>query len=338
VVGSLAHWQLWNLRAGDVRVPTPSVAMTLVTAAAFVFALFVARKGPRLSALSLVTLTLLAGGLALPQHPSFRQGTLEITAIDVGQGDSILLVSPQGRTLLIDAGGELGAAEESHFDMGEDVVSPYLWSRGISYLDAVALTHAHADHIGGMRAVIANFHPRELWVGPLPVSHQVLEMEQAAEQQDVAVVRRASGERLDFGGTEIHFLEPARDASIAHGRASNNDSLVMKAIFGSTSALLEGDAEKKIERDLAQQDIAADLLKVGHHGSATSTTPELLAAVHPRYAVISVGFRSPFQHPRPEVLERLQAAHVLTYRTDTLGATSFFLDGRSVSAWVAATP
>jgi competence protein ComEC len=146
------------------------------------------------------------------------------------------------------------------------------------------------------------------------------------------VMRRAEGEAINFGEAEIRFLEPPRDASIMHGRASNNDSLVMKATFGATSALLEGDAEKKIERDLATQDVAADLLKVGHHGSATSTTPELLAAVHPRYAVISVGFRSPFQHPRPEVLERLEAARVLTYRTDTLGATSFFLDGKGVTS------
>ena len=336
VVETLAHWQVWDFSVGDMRVPTPRLIISLLTASAFVFALWAVRRNWRLAAISLAALAALACTLLLPVHPAIHAGTLEITAIDVGQGDSILLVSPQGRTLLVDAGGELGASDDSRFDMGEDVVSPYLWSRGIGHLDAVALTHAHADHIGGMRSVISNFHPRELWVGPLPVSHAVLTMLEAAEQQNVAVVRRAAGEELAFGGVAVHFLAPARTANVVNGKASNDDSLVMKVSYGTTSALLEGDAEKKIERQLVPQDVAADLLKVAHHGSATSSMPELLDAIHPRYAVISVGFRSPFQHPRPEVLERLQHAKILTYRTDTLGATSFFLDGKKVTAQTAA--
>jgi competence protein ComEC len=115
-------------------------------------------------------------------------------------------------------------------------------------------------------------------------------------------------------------------------RPRNNDSLALRLSLGANAVLLAGDAEQRIERFIAAEHPQADLLKVTHHGSATSTTPELLEAVHPRFGVISVGFRSSFGHPRPEVLARLQAAKVATYRTDTQGAVSFFLDGHAVTA------
>ena len=145
------------------------------------------------------------------------------------------------------------------------------------------------------------------------------------------MLNRSAGEEFSFGGAVFHVLAPPRDWEL-RDRAENNDSLVMKVTYGKTSALLEGDAEKKIEHLLATEDVSAGLLKVGHHGSATSTQPDLLAAVHPQFAVISVGQRSPFGHPRLEVLERLQQAHVRTFRTDTMGAVTFYLDGSRITA------
>ena len=105
----------------------------------------------------------------------------------------------------------------------------------------------------------------------------------------------------------------------------------MKFAYGKTSALLEGDAERKSEQRIAEEQPQADLLKVAHHGSATSTIPQLLATVHPRFAVISVGSRNTYGHPRGEVLARLANAHVMTYRTDLDGAVTFYLDGKTVS-------
>lgn len=330
-VERLAHWRVAGLWVGDVRVATPALVPILFSAVALLFALLAARRRTAMAIASFLALIVAAVWIAWPPKPQLRPGVLEITALDVGQGDSLLLVSPNGNTLLVDAGGELGAPGGSRFDMGEEVVSPTLWARGITRLDAVALTHAHADHVGGMRAVIENFHPRELWLGPEPDTAAMRALLKEAAAEKVKVVYRKLGEKIDFGGSELDVLGPPEDWKVNPEKAQNNDSLVMLAKFGSTSALLEGDAEKKVERELAEEYPAADLLKVGHHGSASSTAPELLAAVKPKVAVISVGFRNAFRHPRPEVLRRLEDGQVRTFRTDTMGETSFYLDGKKVS-------
>jgi competence protein ComEC len=323
-----------NFHAGDLRIPGPSTLAACMALGLLAFAAWAARNSRVPVLLSLGALICSAACVLYPRPLLYRAGELEVTAIDVGQGDSLLLITPQGKTLLIDAGGPTGgpsAASESNFDIGEDVVSPVLWSRNVRRLDAIELTHAHSDHMGGMPAVLKNFRPREMWVGKNPPIPAYQELMAQAAGMHIPVHHWIAGNAFDFGGVHVDVLSPTPDYEPGK-TATNDDSLVIRVSYGKTAALLEGDAQSKSEARMLHENLKADLLKVGHHGSKSSTTPAFLAEVDPKYAIISVGHRNPYGHPRIEILDRLQDDHVHTFRTDALGASSFYLDGTSVTA------
>ncbi|MFZ0705715.1 MAG: ComEC/Rec2 family competence protein [Candidatus Korobacteraceae bacterium] len=318
-----------HFRLSDLRVPTPSWAMCFFAIAALGIALLTARRRTILAATGLAILAIAAFAMVLlPPKPQLHPGVLEVTAIDVGQGDSLLIVTPEGKTLLMDSGG-LGATSRSDFDVGEEVVSPYLWSRGIHHLDAIAISHAHSDHIGGMRSIIANFRPIQLWYGVESTAPEFVAVEKTAREFGVVLTAHRAGEEFDFGELKIRVLNPQPGWDAID---TDDQSLVLRLQYGQTSALLVGDSHQRIEKLMLDENPRADLLKVGHHGSLTSSSPEFLAAVHPQFAVVSAGFYNPFRHPRPEVMERYAASHITTYRTDLAGAVSFYLDGKSVTA------
>jgi competence protein ComEC len=321
---------------GDFRIPNPllwqSAVFCALLGAAIVLAHANARRGGRLLRWCAWAALVLAALAAVSPRPIDRpRGALLMEAIDVGQGDSLLVITPDGKTLLVDGGGFGGGPRQAvqDFDIGEEVVSPALWARGIRHLDVVALSHGHSDHMGGLPAVLRNFHPDELWLGNNP--HFAAYDALLAEAAELHVHMRSfrAGDAFDFGDTRVQVLAPFRDYQ-PDVDPSNNDSLVLHVTYGATSVMLEGDAEAPIEQAmLSEPELASTLLKVGHHGSITSTRPEFLARVSPQYAVISCGLRNRYGHPRQEVLEELQNAHVRTFRTDINGISCFRLNGKT---------
>jgi competence protein ComEC len=264
-----------------------------------------------------------------------KPGTLELTAIDVSQGDSLLLVFPDGETMLVDAGGFPGMERmkrKPQIDMGEDVVSPYLWSRHIKHLDYTVLTHGHSDHMAGLAAVLDNFHPRSLWIGAEPetAAWDIVRQHAHADGVRILALNRNSAP-VRIGGTDIRFLAPAPDyaPAVAPG---NNDSLVFEVRYGQRSILMTGDAEKPIEADMVDSGLLqpVTILKVGHHGSRTSSSEPFLEQLQPRFAFISDGYLNQFHHPNPDVMERLTEHHTQIFRTDQRGLLTFRTDGKRV--------
>lgn len=358
VAAQLAGWLLalsqsaamWHAKwEPNWRIPTPPVWLAVGISALLILVGMLGRLGrlsgnARASILRGVAVTGLAILLALmiwhPFRPLVTPGMLEMTAIDVGQGDSIFLALPSGKLALVDGGGfaSFGRRTKSKLDIGEDVVSPYLWSRSIRALDVVAVSHAHEDHIGGLSAVIENFHVKELWTGATPESPAWDLLRRKAAGQGVRIVAMQQGRHFDYGGAQFEVLAPTLDylpASVAR----NNDSLVLRISYGERSIVLSGDVERKVESEMVALHLVArtDVLKVAHHGSKTSTSPEFLEAAHPAFAVISAGFENLYGHPNADVLERLKQANVEVLRTDRVGLITIRTDGHRFEIETAGT-
>jgi competence protein ComEC len=253
-------------------------------------------------------------------------GRLHITFLDVGQGDSIFVVFPQGRSLLVDAGG---LPSSSSFDIGDRVVAPVLRVAGIRRLDYLALTHGDPDHIGGAPSIVREFRPREVWEGiPVPRFEPLTLLRMAAQADGARWANVYAGAATAIDGVQVMAHHPP-PADWERQKVRNDDSLVLELRWRDIAILLTGDIGRVPELSVASalRSSRIRILKVPHHGSLTSSSWEFLNAAHPQLAVVSAGRSNHFGHPVPEVLERYRSVGAEVFRTDADGAVMLDTDG-----------
>ena len=288
---------------------------------------FIKAANIRRSCCILLALVLLASTL---MHGPADKGKLAITFFSIGQGDSMLVNFPNGKTMLIDGGGKPG---ESSWDAGERLLAPALWKMEIDRIDYMVLTHPDADHLQGLKYVAANFKVGEFWSGRIfPESREYLELLSILGSRGVPVrlVNAASGPVV-VGETRIEPLSP-RDSQIPPSSGDrpnlNDDSLVFRLVAGRFAALFTGDIGGDLEAGLAEHPalVRCTILKVPHHGSRFSSSMAFLKAAAPEIAVVSAGYKNSYHLPAQETLDKLQTLGIRLYRTDLDGTVRAVFD------------
>lgn len=295
---------------------------------------------PRVLISAFVSLAVLTSVIVFhPFSTPKPDGRLHIDFLDVGQGDAALITFPDGSTMLVDGGGRIDyqTADEGEEPfvrdvrgIGETVVSEFLWFRGYSRIDHILATHAHADHIQGLTEVTKNFSIGSALFGRMPKDDRDFsELEDEIRRRGVRSEMISRGDVMEFGDVKIKVFYP-EPFDEAYAASDNDNSVVLLIVYGNRKFLLTGDIELRAESSLLNRDLSADLIKVPHHGSRTSSTQAFVNAVRAKYAVISVGRNSLFGHPHPEVVERWKASGTEVLTTGSNGLISFSTDGNDL--------
>lgn len=287
----------------------------------------------RTKALSLIALGIILFTFYFP-YPWWNR-PLTVTFLDVGQGDAVVIETPERQTIVYDAGGRPFFEEEpwqrrrDPFDVGEDVVLPFLRHKGVRKIDYLVMSHGDADHIGGMEALVSNVPIRAFVRGPDTIDPSEVEQELLAALNDknVPIYRAASGAGWELEeGLYWQFIQPAPEKVTAGDR--NAQSVVLRLVYGGRSILLTGDADEAVEKLILREWALPpiDVLKAGHHGSNTSTSEAWLQQIRPRITILSAGTGNRYNHPHPEVVDRLEQAGSRIYRTDEDGGITVTID------------
>lgn len=308
------------------RIPSPPQFVVL---GYFVFLglLLIPSKFKRQKALTAAFFAIFFGLLVFHPFPSYSK-TLKLTFIDVGQGDSILVEFPGRKKMLVDGGG----TPEDIFDIGERIVSPFLWQKNIRKIDYLVLTHAHPDHMNGLKAVARNFRIKEFWEAFSPDDNRSYEVLRKRLSSSTSLKRMFRGHVQIIDGVKIEVLNPQRSNPIV-SKILNDQSLVLRISYGQTAFLLAADIGEAPEKEIARTapSIQSDVLKSPHHGSDSSSSEEFLSAVAPRFLVLTVGAGNRYNLPDEEVVNRYQDFGARVLRTDIDGAVEFSSDGKELS-------
>jgi competence protein ComEC len=262
------------------------------------------------------------------------QNLLRVTFLDVGQGDSIVIESPEGKVVVIDGGGTPGTDEREGGDPGNRIVVPFLRARGISAVDLLVPTHPDEDHAQGLIAVVDKLVVRSVLDCGQEVStghvgaYRRLFAKIKTKRLPVFPARRGEKIPLDTQ-TTLEILHPGKKMLSGTRSDDNNNAIVLRLVHKNTKILLTADIEEESESELLSsgQALDAQVIKIGHHGSRFSSQSAFLERVHPQFAVLSCGRKNRFGHPHPEVLARLAYQNIAVYRTDQQGAITITSDG-----------
>ena len=316
----LAPWLTW-------RIPSPPVPVVIAYYLSLIAALVLKKWHAPAGVAAALLLWIVVAPATLSR--TFGDGALHVTMMDVGQGDSVLITFPNGKTLLVDTGG---VSLTGAFDIGDRVLGPALRARGITRLDYLAITHGDPDHIGGAASLVRDFRPTEIWYGTYVNNHQSSMTLQGLATRTRSTWRwLVAGDRMEIGGVEVRVHHPG-PVDWQRQKVRNDDSLVLELRYEQVSTVLTGDVGREVEQALmpSLDLLPIVVLKSAHHGSATSSADDFVQLLKPRVVLISCGRANPYGHPVPKVLERYAKANARVFRTDLDGQIELTTNGWSI--------